>query len=133
MLIIQIVFLALILFLLEFLFKSYRLTKSELVSKKRELSDLQKQLDEANKSNANLANTKITSDSLTGSLNRFSFLKDLKKFSDSSDSYGVIYVGVNSLDYVNRHEGFSAGDNKIMKVHSILANFFMNDNAFICC
>ena len=131
MLIFQIIFIALLFLLIGFLFRSYRLTKSELILKNGELFELQKQLDESRKSNENLINTKTFSDSLTGSLNRFSFLRELKKISESTASYGVIYVGVNSLDYINRHEGFSAGDNKIIKVHSILNDFFKDENSSI--
>lgn len=131
MLIFQIIFIALLFLLIGFLFRSYQLTKSELILKSGELFELQKQLDESRKSNENLINTKTFSDSLTGSLNRFSFLGELKKISESTASYGVIYVGVNSLDYINRHKGFSAGDNKIIKVHSILNNFFKDENSSI--
>ena len=58
MIIFQIIFIALLFLLIGFLFRSYRLTKSELILKKGELFELQKQLDESRKSNENLINTK---------------------------------------------------------------------------
>ena len=84
MVIFQIIFIALLFLLIGFLFRSYRLTKSELILKNGELFELKKQLDESRKSNENLINTKNFSDSLTGCLNRFSFLGELKKISEST-------------------------------------------------
>lgn len=131
MVILQIAFIALVLLLIGYLFRSYQSAKSELILRKGELFELQKQLDESKKENENLVNAKTFSDNLTGSLNRLSFMGELKKISESTAPCGVIFVGVNSLDYVNRNEGFSAGDNKIIKVHSILNNFFKNENSSI--